>query len=206
MSVIGSNNGVGKTLLLQFIYALLTQSDSSDNHLLKEFIHEYLPLEVSSNLQALAVISIWDEERKIEQGMEFYVIKGKDGVELMSVKHGLSPQVYLLMHSCDQHTFLKPDGKSFFYYEDMYGPVPACKYEGMGKRKEKAILDWVRDVLPPKSIVLMDNPDLFLHSDCVYELCSNLQHNFHKEGHFIVATHSYEFCQALTPSQVFELR
>jgi hypothetical protein len=48
----------------------------------------------------------------------------------------------------------------------------------------------------------MDNPDVFLHNDLVYSLCKDLYHNYVLKGHFLIATHSYEFCEAITPSQV----
>jgi predicted ATPase len=51
------------------------------------------------------------------------------------------------------------------------------------------------------SIILLDNPDLGLHPDQQYQLCVDLG-KINNGNQFIVATHSTDFCEALTPAHV----
>jgi len=54
------------------------------------------------------------------------------------------------------------------------------------------------------SLVLIDEIETGLHPDWQYEIVNELQ-EWARNNQFILATHSYELCQALTPSHVKEL-
>ena len=51
------------------------------------------------------------------------------------------------------------------------------------------------------SIVLMDEVDLALHPDWQYQIVSDLI-DWSASNQYVLATHSYELCNALTPSHV----
>jgi predicted ATPase len=69
----------------------------------------------------------------------------------------------------------------------------------LAQQKTEALLRYIADI--KDSIILLDNPDLGLHPDQQYNLCRDIA-NLKTSNQFIVATHSYEFCQALAPSHV----
>jgi predicted ATP-binding protein involved in virulence len=50
----------------------------------------------------------------------------------------------------------------------------------------------------------MDEIEIALHPDWQYQIVSDLQ-QWAPSNQYILATHSYELCQALTPSHVKEL-
>jgi predicted ATPase len=73
-----------------------------------------------------------------------------------------------------------------------------------GELKKLGIYIWLRYYAIEDSLVLMDEIEIGLHPDWQYEIVNELQ-EWSKNNQFILATHSYELCQALTPSHVKEL-
>ena len=67
------------------------------------------------------------------------------------------------------------------------------------EQKTKALLLGISDI--KDSIILLDNPELGLHPDNQYNLCRDIC-DLKTSNQFIIATHSYEFCNALTPHHV----
>jgi predicted ATP-binding protein involved in virulence len=64
-------------------------------------------------------------------------------------------------------------------------------------------------LIPPSyliedSIVLMDEVEIAFHPDWQYQIVSDLAH-WAPSNQYILATHSYELCQAVTPAHVKEL-
>jgi predicted ATP-binding protein involved in virulence len=55
------------------------------------------------------------------------------------------------------------------------------------------------------AIVLMDEVDLALHPDWQYRITTDLV-EWSPSNQYILATHSYEVCEALTPSHVKTLK
>lgn len=200
LTVIGGNNGSGKTLLLQFVYALLTQWDSVDTPLLRGFIDEHIPLEVSKEVQTLASLTFWDSNEVKKYTLNFRVIKDTNEITLLPLESKLPLEVYLIIHMSESHIFLNKDNEHFFYYEDIYNR--STPSSSLGERKNTSLQNWIANVPSPNAIILMDNPDVFLHSDLVYNLAKDLYYDYVLKGHFLIATHSYEFCEAITPAQV----
>jgi ABC-type multidrug transport system ATPase subunit len=64
------------------------------------------------------------------------------------------------------------------------------------QQKTEALLRYIADI--KDSIILLDNPDLGLHPDQQYNLCRDIA-DLKTSNQFIVSTHSYEFCNVLTP-------
>ncbi|MCK5522756.1 MAG: ATP-binding protein [Thiomargarita sp.] len=73
-----------------------------------------------------------------------------------------------------------------------------------GELKKLGIYIWLRYYAIEDSLVLMDEIEIGLHPDWQYEIVNELQ-EWSKNNQFLLATHSYELCQALTPSHVKEL-
>jgi predicted ATPase len=73
-----------------------------------------------------------------------------------------------------------------------------------GELKKLGIYVWLKYQEIENALVLMDEIEIGLHPDWQYEIANELQKWSHG-NQFILATHSYELCQALTPSHVKEL-
>ncbi len=73
-----------------------------------------------------------------------------------------------------------------------------------GELKKLSIYIWLKYHAIDDALVLMDEIEIALHPDWQYEIVHELQ-NWSKNNQFILATHSYGLCEALTPSHVIEL-
>jgi len=70
-----------------------------------------------------------------------------------------------------------------------------------GELKRLSIYMWLKHLNIEDSIVLMDEVDIALHPDWQYRIVDDLT-EWAPSNQYILATHSYELCQALTPSHV----
>lgn len=73
-----------------------------------------------------------------------------------------------------------------------------------GELKRLSLYMWLRSRLIEDSIVLMDEVEIAFHPDWQYQIVSDLAH-WAPTNQYILATHSYELCQAVTPAHVKEL-
>ncbi len=73
-----------------------------------------------------------------------------------------------------------------------------------GELKRLSIYLWIKYRNIENAIVLMDEIEIAFHPDWQYQIISDLQ-EWAPSNQYILATHSYELCQALTPSHVKEL-
>ena len=73
-----------------------------------------------------------------------------------------------------------------------------------GELKRLSIYMWLKYHNIENAIVLMDEIEIALHPDWQYQIVSDLQ-EWSPSNQYILATHSYELCQALTPAHVKEL-
>jgi predicted ATPase len=73
-----------------------------------------------------------------------------------------------------------------------------------GELKRLSIYMWMKHNNIENCIVLMDEIELALHPDWQYKIVSDLE-QWASSNQYILATHSYELCQALTPAHVKEL-
>ena len=73
-----------------------------------------------------------------------------------------------------------------------------------GELKRLSIYVWLRHLNIKDSIVLMDEIENAFHPDWQYQIISDLE-EWGASNQFILATHSYELCQALTPAHVKEI-
>lgn len=73
-----------------------------------------------------------------------------------------------------------------------------------GELKRLSIYVWLKYKNIQDSIVLMDEVENALHPDWQYKIISDIA-EWGSSNQYILATHSYELCQALTPAHVKEL-
>jgi predicted ATPase len=70
-----------------------------------------------------------------------------------------------------------------------------------GELKRLSIYIWLKHNNIEDAIVLMDEIDIALHPEWQYQIVSDLI-EWVPSNQYILATHSYELCNALTPSHV----
>ncbi|MFL9450095.1 MULTISPECIES: AAA family ATPase [Nostocales] len=78
------------------------------------------------------------------------------------------------------------------------------EYLSHGELKRLSIYMWMKYHNIKDSIILMDEIEIALHPDWQYKIVSYLE-QWSSSNQYILAIHSYELCQALTPAHVKEL-
>lgn len=73
-----------------------------------------------------------------------------------------------------------------------------------GELKRLSIYMWLKYHNIEDAIVLMDELEIAFHPDWQYQIISDLK-EWAPNNQYILATHSYELCQALTPAHVKEI-
>ena len=73
-----------------------------------------------------------------------------------------------------------------------------------GELKRLSIYVWLKTLPKGENIVLMDEIENALHPDWQYQIVRDLT-EWGKDNQYILATHSYGLCEALTPAHVKEL-
>jgi ABC-type dipeptide/oligopeptide/nickel transport system ATPase component len=73
-----------------------------------------------------------------------------------------------------------------------------------GELKRLTIYMWIKSRNIENAIVLMDEIEIAFHPDWQYQIISDLK-QWSPNNQYILATHSYELCRAVTPSHVKEL-
>jgi predicted ATPase len=93
-----------------------------------------------------------------------------------------------------------------FEMEDEDGTVRELYPEDLshGELKRLSIYLWLKYYDIKDSIVLMDEIEIAFHPDWQYQIIRDLQ-EWGPSNQYILATHSYELCEALTPAHVKEI-
>ncbi len=73
-----------------------------------------------------------------------------------------------------------------------------------GELKRLSIYVWLKHLQMEDSIVLMDEIESTFHPDWQYQITADLA-EWGASNQYILATHSYDLCQALTPAHIKEL-
>ncbi|MEH2012427.1 AAA family ATPase [Nostoc sp.] len=73
-----------------------------------------------------------------------------------------------------------------------------------GELKRLSIYMWIKYHNIENAIVLMDEIEIAFHPDWQYQIIADIN-QWSSSNQYILATHSYELCQALTPAHVKEL-
>lgn len=107
--------------------------------------------------------------------------------------------VYLLTTSVDEGLISIYDSPFFSTFDQIKDRCRWVQGESRSMHKYRALLESISTI--KDSIILMDNPDQGLHGDWQYFLSRDIS-DLKTSNQFIVATHSYKFCEALTPKHV----
>jgi hypothetical protein len=93
-----------------------------------------------------------------------------------------------------------------FTKRDEYGKINTLYPSDLshGELKRLSLYVWLKYNKIDKAIVLMDEVEIALHPDWQYGIINDLQ-TWAPNNQYILATHSYELCQALTPAHVKEI-
>ena len=73
-----------------------------------------------------------------------------------------------------------------------------------GELQRLSIYTWLKQHNIEDAIVLMDEIEIYFHPDWQYQIVADLQ-DWAPSNQYILATHSYELCEAVTPAHVKEL-
>jgi predicted ATP-binding protein involved in virulence len=73
-----------------------------------------------------------------------------------------------------------------------------------GELKRLSIYIWLKSRNIEDAIVLMDEVEIAFHPDWQYQIISDLK-EWAPSNQYILATHSYALCEALTPAHVKEI-
>jgi predicted ATP-dependent endonuclease of OLD family len=106
-----------------------------------------------------------------------------------------------LLH--DKQVNITPDLSGLTFTKKIAGNKVEIETEDLshGELKRLSIYIWLKYYNIEDAIVLMDEVDLALHPDWQYQIVSDLV-DWEPSNQYILATHSYELCNALTPSHV----
>jgi len=106
-----------------------------------------------------------------------------------------------LLH--DKQVNITPDLSGLTFTKNISGKKVEIETEDLshGELKRLSIYIWLKYYNIENSIVLMDEVDLALHPDWQYRIPTDLV-DWVPSNQYILATHSYEVCEALTPSHV----
>ena len=99
-----------------------------------------------------------------------------------------------------------PDLSGIVFREERDGKTIELEPEDLshGELKRLSIYMWLRHRKIEDAIVLMDEIENGFHPDGQYQIISDLE-EWAPNNHYILATHSYHVCEALTPRHVKEL-
>ena len=73
-----------------------------------------------------------------------------------------------------------------------------------GELKRLSLYVWLKYSNIENAIILFDEIEIALHPDWQYQIIRDLE-EWGPTNQYILATHSYELCQALTPAHVKEI-
>jgi predicted ATP-dependent endonuclease of OLD family len=103
----------------------------------------------------------------------------------------------------DKKVNLRSDFSGLTFTKNISGITVELEPEDLshGELKRLSVYIWLKHNNIEDAIVLMDEVDLALHPDWQYQIVSDLL-DWVPSNQYILATHSYELCNALTPSHV----
>lgn len=140
-----------------------------------------------STLLRLIYDKLTTDSINFDDGLKLQVDDTDKG-DVYLIAQDLSEGIFPLYGDDDSETF---DSVLYTLGQDLQG--------SLAQQKTESLLRYVSGI--KDSIILLDNPDLGLHPEQQYLLCQDIA-ALKTSNQFIVATHSYEFCNALTPHHV----
>jgi predicted ATP-dependent endonuclease of OLD family len=158
-------------------------------------IFTYNFLAVDSLINVFKKARDLDFQKAIETGGEY----GKSYEALLAEFNqflGGVKQVNVISADLDEITFYKTEnGKRIALYpEDL----------SRGEMKRLSLYVWLKQHQIQDSVVLIDEVETALHPDWQYQIVSDLT-TWAPSNQYLLATHSYELCEALTPAHVKQI-
>jgi predicted ATPase len=160
------------------------------NKLSNLFTYDFLPVELLINYFIMA------RDQDFAQAIE----TGEYGNNYQLIRQNLNSIL------SDKEINLDKDisGITFKFKGDTNGEELYPEDLSHGELKRLSIYLWLKYRRIKDAIVLMDEIEIALHPDWQYKIIEDLQ-EWEPSNQYILATHSYELCQALTPAHVKEI-
>ena len=160
------------------------------NKLSNLFTYDFLPVELLINYFIMA------RDQDFAQAIE----TGEYGNNYQLIRQNLNSIL------SDKEINLDKDisGITFKFKGDTNGEELYPEDLSHGELKRLSIYLWLKYRRIKDAIVLMDEIEIALHPDWQYRIIEDLQ-EWEPSNQYILATHSYELCQALTPAHVKEI-
>jgi hypothetical protein len=154
------------------------------------FTYDFLPVELLINYFIMA------RDQDFAQAIE----TGEYGNNYQLIRQNLNSIL------SDKEINLDKDisGITFKFKGDTNGEELYPEDLSHGELKRLSIYLWLKYRRIKDAIVLMDEIEIALHPDWQYKIIEDLQ-EWEPSNQYILATHSYELCQALTPAHVKEI-
>ncbi|MFN9735848.1 MAG: AAA family ATPase [Microcystis sp.] len=154
------------------------------------FTYDFLPVELLINYFIMA------RDQDFAQAIE----TGEYGNNYQLIRQNLNSIL------SDKEINLDKDisGITFKFKGDINGEELYPEDLSHGELKRLSIYLWLKYRRIKDAIVLMDEIEIALHPDWQYKIIEDLQ-EWEPSNQYILATHSYELCQALTPAHVKEI-
>jgi predicted ATP-binding protein involved in virulence len=216
---LGSLNGGGKSTLLQLIFVLLhCSTDPSRTIFIKNMLDGF-KIPEGSDRRVIAILDVWDGDKSVK--LEFFSYKDSSARNLLLNQNGESEAGKEVDHEIDhgaeddegEHETDDDEYLKFSVLEEPKVIKDKISKEddenielqpedlSHGELKRLSIYLWLKYRNIENAIVLMDEVEIAFHPDWQYQIISDLQ-EWAPSNQYILATHSYELCQALTPAHV----
>ncbi|MEA5420298.1 AAA family ATPase [Spirulina sp. CCNP1310] len=176
---------------------------STDRHVVNSYFNDVkiaqnnLPGLFGYNFESASVISNAFKKAR-DKDFEEALIMGEYGENLKKLKQELHDfffgKTITIAPDFSRVIFKLENSDEELYAEDL----------SHGELRKLSIYLWLRSNEIKDSVILMDEIEIGMHPDWQYEIVNDLQ-TWSNNNQFILATHSYELCQAVTPAHVNEL-
>ena len=160
------------------------------NKLSNLFTYDFLPVELLINYFIMA------RDQDFAQAIE----TGEYGNNYQLIRQNLN----LILSDKEINLDKDISGITFKFKGDTNGEELYPEDLSHGELKRLSIYLWLKYRRIKDAIVLMDEIEIALHPDWQYKIIEDLQ-EWEPSNQYILATHSYELCQALTPAHVKEI-
>ncbi|TRU96140.1 MAG: hypothetical protein EWV75_12065 [Microcystis wesenbergii Mw_QC_S_20081001_S30D] len=154
------------------------------------FTYDFLPVELLINYFIMA------RDQDFAQAIE----TGEYGNNYQLIRQKLN----LILSDKEINLDKDISGITFKFKGDINGEELYPEDLSHGELKRLSIYLWLKYRRIKDAIVLMDEIEIALHPDWQYKIIEDLQ-EWEPSNQYILATHSYELCQALTPAHVKEI-
>ncbi|NCQ96313.1 MAG: AAA family ATPase [Microcystis aeruginosa W11-06] len=154
------------------------------------FTYDFLPVELLINYFIMA------RDQDFAQAIE----TGEYGNNYQLIRQNLN----LILSDKEINLDKDISGITFKFKGDINGEELYPEDLSHGELKRLSIYLWLKYRRIKDAIVLMDEIEIALHPDWQYKIIEDLQ-EWEPSNQYILATHSYELCQALTPAHVKEI-